>query len=106
MPDAEAKPVNAWTELMRAGAAPVDEVAALPGAKITTSVDVPNCPRCDSPAVKLGRQDRGCNTCGLTWTLVSEQNELDAKAGREVRSRGFNEDRGRGRTVPKGANRW
>ena len=34
---------------------------------LTTTVDVPNCPRCGAPAVAPGGslQDPGCNTCGL-----------------------------------------
>ena len=77
-----------------------------PTAGLITTKDIANCPRCDSPAVRTGRNDRICNGCGLAWTVHSEADELDAKADREVRSREFSEDRGWARAIPKGANRW
>jgi len=73
---------------------------------ITTTVDVPNCPQCGGLAKQMGRQDRACLTCGLAWKVVTEQDELDAEADRLIRSRGYAEEHGRGRTVGKGATRW
>ena len=61
---------------------------------------------CGALAVKLGRQDRACFTCGLTWTVVTERDELDAKADRAVRSREFNEEHDRARKIGKNATRW
>jgi hypothetical protein len=74
--------------------------------RVTTTVDVKVCPQCGSPAVQLGRQDRGCNGCGLAWTVVTEADELDAKADREVRSRGWNEEKERSRKIGKFQTRW
>ena len=74
--------------------------------RITVTIDEPNCPVCGSPAVKHGLNDRACNACGLTWTVVTEQDELDAEADRLVKSRGVNEERERARKIPKGASRW
>jgi len=54
----------------------------------------------------MGRQDRACLTCGLAWKVVTEQDELDAEADRLIRSRGYAEEHGRGKTVGKGATRW
>lgn len=110
MREAEAESVKpnsgaAWSELIGGdAAAPVDLAAA--GSKIIATVDAANCPRCGSPAVKLGQQDRGCCGCGLSWTVVTERDELDAKADREVRSRAWNEESGRGRKIGRGASRW
>lgn len=73
---------------------------------LSTTVDVPNCPQCGAVAVKQGIQDRACNTCGLVWKVVTEQDELDAEADRLVRSRGWNEEHGRGKEIGKGALRW
>ena len=97
---------SAWADLIADDAVEAAPVVVPDGARITTTVDLPECPRCGSPAKHLGRADRACMACGLTWTVSSEREELDAKADREVRSRGFNEERGRARRVPKGASRW
>ena len=77
-----------------------------PAARITVTVDVPNCPVCGSPAKKMGLTDRACLGCGLTWEVLTERDELDAKADREVRSRGWNEERDRARKIGKVAHRW
>ena len=34
--------------------------------------DVTSCPACSNPVTKLGIADRQCNTCGLQWTLDTE----------------------------------
>jgi len=73
---------------------------------IITTVDVAFCPQCLSPAVRYDEHARGCNGCGLTWKVVTERDELDAEADRLIRSRGWNEEHGRGKTVGKGATRW
>lgn len=75
-------------------------------AGVVTTVDVPDCPMCSTPAKRLGLNDRGCLGCGFTWSVLTADDELDAEADREVRSREFNESKGRGRKVPKGAGRW
>lgn len=96
--------MNAWQELIAdATVAPVDVPA---GAKLTASLDVPTCPQCGSPVKQLSRNDRACCSCGLTWTVYTERDELDAKADREVRSREFSENQQRGRRIPRGATRW
>ena len=73
---------------------------------ITVTEDLPNCPGCGAPAVKTSDRDRQCNSCGLTWERVTEDDELDAEADRLVRSRGWNEERGRGKSIGKFQQRW
>ena len=73
---------------------------------ITTTEDLKQCPGCGAQAVVDGRQDRHCNTCGLAWTVVTAQDELDAEADRNVRSRAVNEERGRGRKIGRFQTRW
>jgi len=70
-----------------------------------TTVDAENCPQCGAPAVRYTLQDRGCNTCGLAWKVVTEQDELDAEAEKITRSRAYAEEHGRGRSIGKGS-RW
>jgi ribosomal protein S27AE len=104
VPKATAAGVGSWSELLEDEAAPA---ARAPGGAIVASVDSPTCPRCGSPVVATSRADRICNTCGLGFTVVTARDELDLKADREVRSRAWNEERGRGRAIPKGAiARW
>jgi len=74
--------------------------------RITVTEDLPACPQCGAPAVKTGTNDRICNSCGLTWTVRTEQDELDEAASREVRSREFNEERGRARKIGRLQTRW
>jgi hypothetical protein len=91
---------NAWAGLT--AAAP-----ALAGAgSITTTVDTLECPRCGSPAKKMDRNDRACCACGLTWRVVTERDEKDAEADREVRSRGWSAERGGEKRIPRGSTRW
>jgi len=71
-----------------------------------TTEDLPQCPGCGAPAVQTSDRDRQCNTCGLTWTRETEADELDAEADRLVRSRGWNEERGRSKTIGKFQRRW
>ena len=68
--------------------------------------DLPDCPRCGAPAVKTSDRDRQCNSCGLTWERLTEDDELDAEAERLVRSRGWNEEQGRGKSIGKFQSRW
>jgi hypothetical protein len=74
--------------------------------QITTTEDVPTCPKCDAPAVKDGLQDRHCNACGLAWKVVTAEDELDAEADRLVRSRGWNEEKGKSKKIGKFQARW
>jgi tRNA(Ile2) C34 agmatinyltransferase TiaS len=67
---------------------------------------MPSCPVCGAMVKKLGRQDRVCCGCGLTWTVVTERDELDAKADHEVRSREFSENKGAARKIGKVPHRW
>lgn len=68
--------------------------------------DLKECPGCNAPLVSTGRNDRICNTCGLSVRIVTEEDELDAEADRIVRSRGWNEEQGRARKVGKFQTRW
>ena len=74
--------------------------------RIIVTEDVSECPRCGAPAVKTGDRERQCNTCGLAWERMSEDDELDAEADRLVRSRGYNEEQGRAKSISKFQNRW
>ena len=74
--------------------------------RIIVTEDVSECPRCGAPAVKTSDRDRQCNSCGLTWERVTENDELDAEADRQARSRGWNEERGRAKSIGKGQQRW
>jgi hypothetical protein len=67
--------------------------------------DVPDCPGCGAPAVRLGDRQRHCNGCGLDWERMTEADELDAKADREVRSRAAAEERGT-IAISKHQTRW
>jgi hypothetical protein len=78
---------------------------------VITTADPQFCPICadagvNSPMVKLGRNDRTCNTCGFVCTVVTASDEEDAKADRQVRSRGYNEEHNRGHKIEKGQTRW
>ena len=74
--------------------------------QITVTEDLKECPGCGAPAVRIDARHRNCNGCGLTWTVETAEDELDAAADREVRSREFNEEHGRGRPIAKGQARW
>jgi uncharacterized Zn finger protein (UPF0148 family) len=73
---------------------------------LTVTEDLPNCPQCGAPAIKDGDQQRHCNSCGLAWERVTEDDELDAEADRISRQRGWNEEQGRGKNIGKGQMRW
>lgn len=73
---------------------------------IIVTTDLANCPGCGALAVKLGLNQRQCNTCGLTWTLQTEADELDQAADRAVRSRGYAEKQGRTAAISKHQTRW
>lgn len=65
---------------------------------VTITSDLEFCPVCEAgdqcvPLVKTTRNDRICNTCGFACVLVTEADELDAQADRQVRSRGANIER-------------
>lgn len=74
--------------------------------RLIVTEDLPECPGCGAPAVKTSERDRQCNSCGLTWERVTENDELDAEADRLVRSRGWNEEQGRGKSIKKSQVRW
>jgi uncharacterized Zn finger protein (UPF0148 family) len=74
--------------------------------RLTVTEDVTECPRCGAPAVKTSDRERQCNSCGLTWERVTENDELDAEAERLVQSRGWNEERGRAKSIGKTQQRW
>jgi hypothetical protein len=40
---------------------------------IRITQDVTECPACSNPVTKTGIADRMCNTCGLQWTLDTEE---------------------------------
>ena len=73
---------------------------------ITVTEDLPSCPQCGAPAVKTGDRQRQCNACGLAWERVTEDDELDAEADQMVRSRAFNEEQGRAKSISKFQKRW
>jgi len=73
--------------------------------RIIVTNELTECPQCDAPAVKYGDRQRGCNSCGLVWERMSEQDELDLEAERTVRTRSWAEENGRGKSIGKGA-RW
>lgn len=73
---------------------------------IVVTEDLANCPRCGAPAVHTGERSRICNSCGLAWERMTEADELDAEADRLVRSRGWNEEKGRGKSIGKFQTRW
>jgi hypothetical protein len=73
---------------------------------ITVSEDLPNCPQCGAPAVKDDERGRHCNSCGLSWQLRTEADELDLEADKLVRSRGWNEEQGRARDLGRVPHRW
>ena len=74
--------------------------------RLIVSEDLPECPQCGAPAVKTDDRQRQCNACGLTWERMTEEDELDAEAERLVRSRGWNEEQGRGKKIGKFQTRW
>jgi len=74
--------------------------------RVIVTEDLAECPRCGAPAVKTGDRSRQCNSCGLAWERFNEDDELDAEAERLVRSRGWNEERGRGKSIGKFQQRW
>ncbi len=74
--------------------------------QITVTEDLKECPGCATPAVKTGQRTRICNTCGLTWLVETAEDVLDAEAEREVRSRAYNEEKGRGRAIAPAQTRW
>ena len=74
--------------------------------RIIVTEDVSECPRCSAPAVKTSDRQRQCNSCGLAWERVTEDDELDAEADQLVRSRAFNEEHGRVKSISKFQMRW
>ena len=69
--------------------------------RIIVTEDVSECPRCGAPTVKTGDRERQCNTCGLAWERMSEDD-----ADRLVRGRAFNEEQGRSKSISKFQTRW
>ena len=74
--------------------------------QITVTEDIRICPSCGALPVRIDEKSRNCNSCGLTWTVETAEDDLDAAADREVRSREWNEEKGRGRRIPEGQTRW
>lgn len=75
-------------------------------ARLIVSEDLPACPQCGAEVVKTGDRQRQCNSCGLTWERMTEDDELDAEAERLVRGRGWNEKQGRAKDIGKFQTRW
>lgn len=73
---------------------------------IKVTQDVPKCPKCDAPAVADSLLQRHCNACGLAWTVQTADDELDAEADRLVRTRGWNEEKGKAKKIGKFQSRW
>jgi peptide subunit release factor 1 (eRF1) len=74
--------------------------------RLIVTEDLAECPQCGAPVVKTSDRARQCNSCGLAWERVTEDDELDAEAERLVRSRGWNEERGRAKSIGKFQTRW
>lgn len=76
--------------------------------KLTVSEDIQTCPQCDdgTPLVQIGYHLRQCNSCGVAIEWVTEENELDAEADRQVLTREYNEGHGRGKAIAKYQQRW
>ncbi len=70
----------------------------------TTKPDA--CPQCGSVMVCTSAQDYQCNACGFTCSVFTAEDELDAEADRLVRTRGFNEEHGRGKKIARFQSRW
>ena len=80
---------------------------AAPGMmKLTVTEDLPTCPQCGNPAVKIDDRHRNCNTCGLTWERLTAEDELDDAAERLIRSRGWNEEHGKTEKIGRFPRRW
>ena len=75
-------------------------------ALIVVTEDLPGCPQCGAPAVATGGNRRQCNCCGLTWAVVTAEDELDSDAQRLVMSRQSNEDAGRARKIERLQTQW
>ena len=76
------------------------------GVRLFVTEELAACPGCGAPPVKTGDRQRQCNSCGLVWERLTEQDELDDEADRVVRSRGHNEKTGGARSIPPGQARW
>lgn len=74
--------------------------------QITVTEDLKECPGCGALAVRIDDRRRNCNGCGLTWTVETAEDDLDREAEREVRSRAWNEEKGRGSAIAPGQTRW
>ena len=59
------------------------------------------CPQCGSPMVSTSANDYQCNACGFTCSVFTAQDELDAEADKIVRTRGYNEEHGRGKKISR-----
>ena len=55
---------------------------------LTTSTDVAECPGCGNQfVVRYTINQRGCNDCGLTWTVVTAEDEAESKERERPRER-------------------
>ena len=63
-------------------------------------------PTVQCATVKTGDRQRQCNACGLAWERMTEDDKLDAEADHLVRSRGYNEEQGRAKSISKFQKRW
>ena len=47
---------------------------------LTVSTEVAECPQCSNPhIVRYTINQRGCNACGLSWMVVTKDDEADLK---------------------------
>ena len=77
-----------------------------PTPKVITTEEPEGCPLCSTPLVKTDEHSRICNSCGFSCRVLTEEDELDAEAERLVRSRGWNEEQGRGKKIGRFQTRW
>ena len=85
------------------------EAGDLVSQSVVITADLEFCPACEPkqvPLVRTGTNDRICNTCGFSCTLVTPKDEADLEADMLVRSRKWNEEHGHARLIGKFQTRW
>lgn len=73
---------------------------------ITLSVDTTKCPACDAALVAVTRDQRRCNTCGFEATVVTEEDEREAKADAALMSREREVEEGRAHDIARFQRTW
>jgi ribosomal protein L37AE/L43A len=74
---------------------------------LTTSTDVTECPGCGNQfVVRYTINQRGCNDCGLTWTVVTAEDEADAKERERPREQVIEGEGAGARNIGRFQQRW